>query len=59
MKTTVEMLIDVLEIFNNLQISNEEKQNWIMKSKLELQDAYNAGFEFAHKKKDERNGVEL
>lgn len=59
MKTTVEMLIDVLEIFNNLQISKEEKQNWIMKSKLELQDAYNAGFEFARKKKDERNGVEL
>lgn len=49
MKTTVEQLIDVLEIFDNLQMKKDEKESWIMRSKMELQDAYNAGFEFAKK----------
>ena len=50
MKTTVEQLIDVLEIFDNLQMKKDEKESWIMRAKLELQDAYNSGFEFAKKK---------
>jgi hypothetical protein len=50
MKTTVEQLIDVLEIFDNLQMKKDEKESWIMRAKMELQDAYNAGFEFAKKK---------
>lgn len=49
MKTTVEQLIDVLEIFDNLQMKKDEKESWIMRAKMELQDAYNAGFHFAKK----------
>lgn len=49
MKTTVEQLIDVLEIFDNLQMKKDEKESWIMRAKLELQDAYNSGFELSKK----------
>jgi hypothetical protein len=50
MKTPIEELIAFVEKFGGVKLSDHEKSYFRMKERLEQQMAYNAGYDYAVKK---------